>query len=304
LAQASETIDLCWEALNQGNYRKVERALQVNMPALARLANTLSPYQGIAANLAVQAKIMLACLTRMDFDFLTSEKHCIDAVHFAQLSGNRMLLAIVLDWQGSTYVRIRQPERAIPLLNTALSVLDNDSLLIKSALYIDLSVARSMDTTLENQETEAREYAELAHIAMPSYPELDPFYQSVRLGASELEQVEGKMYLCLAEHFPKGGYAQKAYNVFNKATSQQSMSLGYRAQALTRKADSLRALGYMDESVKCLADSLPIAVKINSKKSFQEIADVLNGMPENWKRIKAVQNLQEDLSHALVVARR
>jgi DNA-binding XRE family transcriptional regulator len=305
LAQASASIDACWELLSHGSFRKVEKALNTHMPTLTRFAHTLSPFQGMAANLAVQAKIMLAALATMDLDYFARETHCADAIHFGQLSGNRTLLAIALDWQGMTYVHcFRQPERAIPLFNTALSGLDNDSLLIKSALYIDLSVACAQDTTQENHETKAREYAELAHIAMPSYPELDPFYEGIRMGKSELEQAEGKMYLYLAEHFPNSDYAKLAHDAFNKATSKKSMSLGYRAQALTRKADSLRALGQMDESVKCLTNGFLIAVEINSKRPLREISDVLNGIPESWQRETSVQKLQKDLSRAILVARR
>ena len=302
IAQFDVTLLACWEWLNQGHFSKVERALQVNMPTLSRLANAISdPYQPLAANLAVQAKIILAAIAGTRLDYFEREKHCIEAVRFAQLSGNRALHAIALDWQATTYCRLHQPERAIPIFNSALSILGNDSPLVKSALFIDSSLAYAQDNTQENYETNARDYAEKAHIAIPTCPELEPFYECVRMGQSELEQVEGKMLLNLSKRLPNSNYALLAYDAFNKATSKQSISLAYRVQALIRMGDLLRVLGQMDEMVTCLEKSLSL---FNSKMMLGDIGNILNDIPPEWKNETPVKRLQRDLTQALITARR
>ena len=303
IAQFDVTLQACWEWLNQGNFSKVERALQVNRPTLSRLANTISdPYQPLAANLAAQAEIILALLAQNRLDYFGRETHCVKAVQFAQLSDNRALLAMAMAWQGMHYVKfIHQPGRAIPIFSTALSILGNDSSLVESTLCIDLSLAYSQDDTQEDYETKARDHIERAYIAMPLHPEFDPLYQFARMGVSELEQAHGKVLLNLAKHLPNSNYALLAHDAFNNAMSKESMHVRYRIQVLTRRADSLRVLGQMDGMVTSLEQGLALP---NSKQTLSDIGDVLNNIPPKWKNETPVKKLQKDLTQALITARR
>src|SRR5437763_14485567 len=117
-----------------------------------------------------------------NFDFLECETHCAEAVRLGRLSGNHTVLAVTLDWQGSTYVYCyRDPQRAIALFNDALTHLGNNDLLNRSSICISLSVAYAQ----KGDEIQARKYAEMARKAMPTYPELDPFYPWLGVGPSE-----------------------------------------------------------------------------------------------------------------------
>jgi hypothetical protein len=124
-------------------------------------------------------------------------------------------------------------------LNDALLDLGSEiSPLIRSAIYSDLSIAYAQDETEADFETKARDCVELAHMTMPVLPELDPFYQCIRMGSSELDQFEGKTYLCLAEHASNGDYAKKAYNAFERSLSKDCMNRGYLGQTLIFKAEA------------------------------------------------------------------
>jgi len=305
LAQCNVTIDDCWAWLGQGEFSRVERALNTHMPTLTHFANTISPFQGIAAGLAVEAKLMQGYLSSHKLDYTARELHCTEAVHFAVLSGNMRLYTIALEWQGYTYTisDSLQPQRAIALFEQGFSSLKSDAPLSKANIFIGLALAHAQDKD-ETDDTEVRKYIELARITLPAHPALDPFYRHCGLGQSELDQQEGQTYLCLAERSSNSGYAQMAYDMFDESVSKLAMNQSKRAQSLIRKANAARLLGEKDECVTCLTDGFHIGVEINSLRRSNEAQDVMNRIPNKWRQEPAIQSLQKDISQALVVARR
>jgi hypothetical protein len=158
------------------------------------------------------------------------------------------------------------------------------------------------ETKAKENETRARDYAEMARLAIPKQPELDAFFPHIGLGHSELDQLEGQVYLYLAERFPNSGYARRAYDTFDKSTSKQAMNHAYLSQALIRKADAARVLGDMKEFVKCWTKGFLIAVETNSMKRFSHAHDAMQQIPQAWQKETSIQSLQKDLSQAIVVA--
>ena len=112
------------------------------------------------------------------------------------------------------------------------------------------------------------------------------------------------MHLYLHEHFPKDGHVQKAHKVFEKSTAKQAISQGLFSEALIKKADAFRAMGDMHELVSCLKEGVDIAAEINSLRRLSEASDVMGRVPPEWQIEKAIQTLQKDISHALVVLAR
>jgi hypothetical protein len=93
-------------------FSKVERVVNTNLPTLTKFAYTLAPYQEIAASLAMQVKVMQMLLATRNRDFIAREVYCIEAVKFGELSGDRNLHLLALDWRGSTYtVCYRRPQQ-------------------------------------------------------------------------------------------------------------------------------------------------------------------------------------------------
>ena len=301
LSQSHTSIDACWGWLNQGRYQKVERALSGMAPVLKRLAYTISPFQCMAANLAMQAKFMQKYLASQNLNIVESEIHCVEAVRFGVISGDRAALAAALAGQGNTYtVCYHDPQRAIPLLHEALSYLDDETSLTRSLIYSNLSLSYAQDKTREDFETKARDYAELAHMTMPEYPELDAFSQLfLRWNRATLKSLEGKTCLYLARHLPDRDYAQKAYTILDEPASD-STSEQVRGGALIKKADAARLLDGMRESVGCLEEGLPIW---RTLRRYIEASDVISNMPPEWKQERSVQDLQKEITHALVLAR-
>jgi transcriptional regulator with XRE-family HTH domain len=308
LAQCEATIDTCWSLLNHGDFSKVEKSLRANMSTLEQYANTKSELQKKAAGLAVQAKILQINLATHKLNFAAREEFVEEAVNFGRISGNRDILASALEWQGNTYVYCyRQPERAIPIFNDALSYLGSDALLNKSKIYIYLAIAYAQvkdETNAKKNEKLAQDYAKLARDTLPEHPELDPLYQCIDLGPSELDQLEGRMYLALAEKLSNTQHARNAYDVFEKATSKQNIANRWLAQTLILKADAARSLNKMQEFEIALRSALDIAIKINSRKRMSEIHDVIGRIPLSWQGETLIQTLREDISQSPVIVRR
>jgi transcriptional regulator with XRE-family HTH domain/tetratricopeptide (TPR) repeat protein len=311
-------IESCWEYLNQANYSKVERGVQKTLPTLRRTANTRGPYQSTAANLAVQADIMQIVLATHNADFVGREFYCGDAVHFGRLSGNRGLLALALDWQANTYtVCCREPQTAIPILNNALSSLDNEMLragkdiqqrersreyppsLVRSAIYSDLSIAYAQ----EGDEIEAMKYVELAYSAMPDYPELDPIYRCAQWNHQALNVLVGNASLHLAEKLHNDEYAQQANKAYEQAAILQTANPSVKCMMFIRQADAARLLDEMNHFIRCLTEGLEIGVKSNSIRSITEASDVMGHIPSKWQRETAIQKLQKEITHAIAARR-
>ena len=307
LALCRASIGTWREWLYQRNDHELERVLNENVPVLKRLANAISPYQNIAASLTVQAKFMQIRLATGNMQFRERELYCVDAVRFGALSGDRNLHALALYWYGDTFTYCyNQPRRAIPLLNSALSSVDN-SPLIRSKVYIDLSIAHAQDkdeTKAKENETKSLEYIEMTKQTMPTFPELDTLWRCIHFGVSEIDQLQGKTYLYLAESFPNSSYTRKAYDIINGSINKQVISKGFLSQALIRKADAARALDDMDHFIECLTQGLLIAVERDDLDRLTQAHNVMHRISEGWQKETSIRELQKDLDHALIVASR
>src|SRR5437764_8117366 len=174
-----------------------------NVPVLKRLATTASPFQGMAASLAVEPYIILIRLASINRQFADRKIYCIDAVQMGALSEDRNLHAVAQFWQGDTFTYCyNQPQMAIDHLNGALSNVDGNAVL-RSAIYGDLSIAHAQhndECNAKENEKKALEYAMMARQAMPDHPELDSSYRCINVEHSVLDQFEGRAFLYLAEH--------------------------------------------------------------------------------------------------------
>jgi hypothetical protein len=309
LAQCEDAIDSCWTFANQGNYGKVERSLNLHVPTLTQYASIKSEHQQAAAELATLAMILQMILANRRLDYATRKRLGADAVRFGRVSGNPFALATALDWHGSTFTYCyRQPLRAIALFNEALKVLGGDALLNRSSLYSGLSIAYAQikdKTNAKENERLALHYAKLARDTMPTYPELDPFYQYIRMGTAELDQFLGRAYLFLAELFPRSNYGKLAYKLFSDSLEKQAMAVGYRGQALIRKADAAIAQNEMKEFEESLRSGFDIAARNSHQGHLNMIREVLSRLPSSWQGETSIQTLQEDISQVpVVIARR
>jgi transcriptional regulator with XRE-family HTH domain len=281
LSQCTAVISACWQLMNSGGYTNVESLLPEYIPTLQNLA-TQPKYQVEASSLLSQAKLMQIRLATRNHNFARRKALCLEAVDFGELSGDPFLHAATLYWYGDTYVYCYpQPEKAIGILNDGMKLLGNDAQLNKSKLYSNLAIAHAQN----GNESLAIKMAEQARKVMPDYPERDPAYPYVDMIQGNLEKLEGRMYLALAEHL--SGYAEKAYDTFKVAANKYTHQGGL-CQVLLHQADAARITGNLDEFARCLEQGMLITKGKNRK---HEAYKVLDKAPDEWKKEQKYQEL-------------
>ena len=145
----------------------------------------------------------------------------------------------------------------------------------------------------------------MARETMPTFPEFDPLYRLIRMGTSELDQFEAECISFLAERSPNRDYGETAYNLFNNSLEKESMSVGYRSQALIRKADACIVQNKMHEFEESLRSGFDIAARNNHQGHLSLVHEVVSHIPQKWKNETLIQDLRADISQVkVVIARR
>ena len=282
------SIGECWDLLYGGGFSIAESILKQCAISLSNMATHPSKYKHQAALLAVEANIIMMSIAAHKLDYGARELFGLEAVRFGELSRDSNIHVIALGWHGNTYESCYHlPENAIATYNDALPHLSDDAPLSKVDIYIGLAKAYALD----KNEKKARDYLELAQTAMPEDPESAPLYRIIRTGQAELDERTGRVYHILAEKFPGEGYAQMAYDTFEKSTNNHAISIGHRGHMLVQKADAARSIGDLDEYIKCLEEGVQTALRFGSKHRINKARGVLRKAPQSWKSEKKYQNL-------------
>lgn len=288
LRQAGTSIKACWQLMKGDGISTAEDILAEYVPPLANIAVQPSRLQALAASLATEAKILQAITAGHKLDYRNRGIYCTEAVQFGELSGENRLCMTALGYQAGMYTYYyHDPQRAIGIFREGLARTNSDTSLNKMDLSLGLSIAYAQ----EGDESKALGMIEQAKQAMPKHPELDPFYQVIDIGQSELEESEGRIYSYLAQKLPGSGYAQRAYETYDLSTGKQAVSARSQSRILIYKAAAALALGDLDEYTKCLGQGLLVAIQIDSKKRKDEARKILDKAPAGWKNETKYQNL-------------
>jgi hypothetical protein len=297
LRQASLHLDEAESHFFADNDIRCKLILDAHLPTLKRLADSVTPFQPIAAILAVRALIEDIQLATRDRLFSERELLAIEAIKYAALSSDPSLLALATYWHADTYIYCyRQPERAIPLLTTAMDYANNGpSQLIRSGIAADLAIAHGQ----QGNERGVLDNITLAYDTMPSSAVLDSHSRFTDTRESELLQWESKAYTELSNRV--SSYGSIAYDRACASLQSGPISSGYHTQALTQKAAAAVLVDDMSTFKRCLLDSLD---KSPSYNRVAQIHAVAHRVPASWLAEHSVRSLQRDVSHALTLASR
>ena len=288
LEQCNAAIAGCWHLMKHGGMGYVGSILAMCFPTLSDFAEYESDYQQLAASLAMQGKTLQALLAMHRLDYMSYEIYQAAAVRFARMSGNRRLLAIALNNQGNTYTHhLPDTKRAISLYEEGISILDRNALLNRARLSMGLASAYALD----GDGNRVIELTKQARAIMPKRPELDPFYQLVDFGLSDLDRVEGRAYLYLAGQISNKDYADKAYKAFLQGASKRATSNRSWSQTLIHLADASLFLDDFHKFVECLEQGIGIANEIDSQIRKHEASIVLGKAPEKWRSERKYQGI-------------
>ena len=191
LEQCNAAIAGCWHLMKHGGMGYVGSILAMCFPTLSDFAEYKSDYQQLAASLAMQGKSLQALLAMHRLDYMSYEIYQAASVRFARLSGNRRLLITSLTDQADAYTfHLLNTERAKPLYEEGMGLLDRNALLNRASLSIGLASAYALD----RNEEEAIRLIKQAKAAMPTCPELRSVlsayrFRKTRFGSRRREDV-------------------------------------------------------------------------------------------------------------------
>ncbi len=293
LLNVCETVvNGCWDMLNQSIYSLADGILSVCVSELESLATHSSKYQQEAASLVVDATIIQMIIATHKPNYARRKRLGTDAVRFGEMSGDRDLYATALGWHGNMYL-YNQPETAIAILNRAIPCLNNNAPLNQADIYMELARAHALDEKESDAEArKAREYALMARMAMPEYPEQYPLYRLIELGQSELDAREGRLYLILARRFPaKKEYVQLAYDALMKSTRNIPINKRSLAGILIAKAEAACVIKNMNQYFDCLEEGIPIVKQTGSQKQTAKAVATLQKAPRGWRNEQRYKDL-------------
>lgn len=299
LGQCNASIKACWQLLQHKGFDRVEEILSKNMPRLTELATSGSEHQDMAAGLAMQAKILEGKLAWHRADLRSHEIACREAVRFGKLTNDPYMHATALLYLAYAYIVCPplRPEKAVSLFLKALKLIDSEASLLHVDIYVSLANAyaqrlNSIDALFTLNQAES---------ILSANPQRTPDFLYREHGLSAFYREKGKAYLYLAPHFSDNNYFQWAYDAFS---SENPVTTRGASEIAILQADAARGLGQMDHFIELLQRGVHLALEITSQKRLNEANEVMGRIPSEWRRETAVQQLQRDISHAIVVARR
>ena len=300
LGQCNAAITGCWQLLKHKGFDTVGDILSKNIPRLTQLATIPGDHQDIAAGLAAQAKILEGVLAMHRMDLVGRELAMIEAMKFGKITGDPHIRITAMLYQAYTYVFMSppRPSKAIPIFLEALRLVDSQACLLQSDAYSGLANAYAQD----NDQDAALEALSQAEALMPKYPEQDQSFLYADHGWPEFYLWKSRAYLNLTGF--STDYFQQAYDVFMLPDNSSGATTRSASMIAILQADAARGLGHMDHFIELLERGMFLAIEIDSQQRINEAHDVMGRIPTKWQKETAIQNLQKELSHAIVVARR
>jgi hypothetical protein len=297
LHQASLHLDEAIQHYRDYNHIRCQLILDAHLPSLKRLANAASDYQPFAATLTLRALILSIELATRDRLFSNRELLAIEATKYAALTCDASLLALASYWHADTFVYcLRQPERAVHLLTTALKHANHgQSSLIKVGIALNLAIANAQ---LGN-ERGVMDNIQLAYNSKPNHPDRDSHANFTFLRQSELFRMESSAYSELARFIPS--YGATAFERACSSLVSTPSTSGYHSLALIQMGEAAIFVDDKPTFENCLYDSLGVARTYNRVAQIDSVAQLV---PDSWKSETSFLKLQSDISHHLLVTRR
>ncbi len=298
LPTCAASLTTCWHLLRGSGLTAVEQIIPRYAPTLTRLVHSNNRYQKIAARLATQMNLLRAILAKHRMNDSTRERYCQEAIEYGRLSEDLRLHAVALMYLGYTYIFCEplRPKKAIEVFRQALKVLEDESPLLTSDIYIGLADAYAQ-CHLEN---EALDSIRLAHECFPARPERDPSYLYADCSRATIFQWEGKMSLDLADSFPANDYYHKALTSFEQADLARPHSERASSEILIDQADAARGMGEQEAYTRYLYEGVRQAVDLGSQRRVNDAHSVFKRSPEKWQHEARIQNLAKSVFNQLL----
>lgn len=210
LPQCAASMTACWHLARGQEFLLIEKILARSLPILADLAHHPSAYQTTAAGIASQGYRLMGLLALHRNNPVARTAYFDQAVHFAEIHRMSNLFAVALI---SRAYYDTEPKDASFFYQRGLAWKDDLSPLLLSRLYARLAVVSAQQANAD----EALQFLQLAQESYPAAPENDPTYFYADFSPASFAMEQGLTYLTLAQQTQTQQYAQRAWEIFEKA---------------------------------------------------------------------------------------
>lgn len=297
LPQCAAAIMACRQLMKGDDFFQAESILAQYLSALEVFIREPTPYQPVAARLAMQCAIFAGILASHHLAW-TANRQCYEhGIQYGQLSQDQSLQTTVRVKLASTFFYLTNPSanpiRALDIYQKTISLVEGSSPLTRSSFYVKLAGSYAQNRC----EHEAREKLANGYSCFPAHPEHDPAFLYADFGPSSLILWEGLTLLELAHY----GYArpQEAWDAFaqtdgtnQKIKTSEATERG-RAEIINHQAGTAIVMKDLDLFCACLQKGVESARKLGSAMRSQEAAHYYWQARKQWPHEQRIKDMAE-----------
>jgi DNA-binding SARP family transcriptional activator len=278
----SHLIEACWGLCNAGETGIAGQVLDSFLPAMIQLA----PVQPEAAAIAAHGLRLQSILSAHQLQIGAMIPLCQQAVFFGRLANDPDALSAALNGLAVAFKYAGDNDASFTTYQEALAYSAQASPLLRSRVYAG---AASMFAR-RGQSQEALFYMGLAYEHFPDQPADDPHFLSADNGIYMLAYYQGLMYLAMNQP----NEADSAFESYKHHPSQGVIPERNRLEIVNHQGRAAIMANNLERYVACLEEGLVGAIKLGSKKRFDEAAAIYqHDLPSAWQRELAIRQVSE-----------
>ena len=301
LVQCATSITACYHLLKGDGLAAVEYALPQYLPHLIALAKAPSPFQKEAAYLAAQGCCLMDTVKLHQQRLGDSVACCQQAVEFAGVAGDTVLVAATLTRLGYAWYYFGELEKYLKAYQDAERLIPKEPSLFPSRLLSRIYTGLSAAYARTGHPQEAKNYLDLAN-AIELLPDDDLFIPCLDYDLSFKILTEGCIHHKLGE--PKDqntALSDEARSHLNKAVAVLGQDLSKSngvtkrvlIEGINKRTSIAIQLGDLDNFIISFKEGVLGAKALGSKKRGQEAIDNLILAQQVWLYEDQVRKLWE-----------
>jgi transcriptional regulator with XRE-family HTH domain/tetratricopeptide (TPR) repeat protein len=262
-----DLMRVTWEFSNGSELDVAERMLPQFLPRLIQVA----PHQPEAAILASQGLQLHSILVAHKLKISQKIALCQQAVSYARGTQDSNTLVAALLQLAVAYNYDSQYDNALKSYQEALIYCDQATPLLRSRTYIEAAATFAH----YRRAREADFYLDLAQEAFPADPASDPAYLYADHNSGVLALYHGLIYL-------ERGDTTRAWTGFESFQRFGPTPERIRLEIVNQEGRAALLEQDLEKYASCLEDGLSGAVRLGSRKRYDEAVGIYRSIPTTW----------------------
>jgi DNA-binding SARP family transcriptional activator len=272
--------------LSEGNELLIaEHILWTYLPKIELLARVVPEYQRQAANIASQGYLLAASLAGHRNKLLERLHYSEQALLYGELASDLNLQVVAMRQIAISFDCMKRPDKVLEVSQRTFPYLNNVSPLLSACIYAGVSGAYAQ----LKQKQEALNFIHRAYEHFPEKPENEPGYLHTVCRYSTLVFFDGLNYLDLDQPLE----AEKILARIDGLNPKIQLPERVRIELLNYQVEVFTTLKSMEQACAYLEAAAQAAVKIGSKRHFQDSFTLFRQMQKTWRNESRVQDLAD-----------